>query len=147
MHIYIFFQNILKWPKWHSKHVNFMDSKYAVCKDKFFTQSLFKSFLLVAGRSGHFSIFWRVHTTSELGKLLLSKSHFQHLEVSVTLLLQFKKNSDTGTLFFRVCQFLGMPKLQMEHTLLHYKILLNNYNCYSLIWSRKWLSSIYSIYI
>jgi hypothetical protein len=40
------------------------------------------------------------------------------VEVSIALLLQFKKNFDAGTLFFPVCQFIGMPKLQMEqHTL------------------------------
>jgi hypothetical protein len=49
-------------------------------------------------------------------------------------------------LFFQVCLFLGIPKLQIEqHTLSLNKILLNNCTHYSLIPSRKWFSRLYFI--
>ena len=124
-----------------------MDSESSVCKTMSSNSPYLNIFLLVTGCSGHSSIFCRIHTTSELGKPLLSKRHFQHFEVSIALVLQLKVNISVGMLYFQVFQLIGMPKLQMQqHTLVHYKISLKNSNCYSLIQSRKWLSRLYSRY-
>lgn len=67
-------------------------------------------------------------------------------KVSVAFFSHLKQNLMQIMLFFQVCLFLGIPKLQIEqHTLSLNKILLNNCTHYSLIPSRKWFSRLYFI--
>jgi len=59
----------------------------------------------------------------------------------------FKAKCDVGTMFFHVCHFLGMIKVQMEQqTHVFNTIPLNNHTGYSHISSRKEFSRLYSIY-
>jgi hypothetical protein len=94
-----------------------MVSRSSVHKDTFFTQSTFNIFLLVAGCSGHFSIFCRVHTTSELGKTtpfqkaLSTFGSFRIIHTPVE-----KKKFGMDMMYFQVFQFYTYGKISNETT-------------------------------
>jgi hypothetical protein len=69
-------------------------------------------------------------------------------KLAVAINPQFKVKLDAVTLFFQVCDFLGMCKSQMEqHVPVLNMTLLNNHMCCKDVPSRKWLSRLYSIYM
>lgn len=85
--------------------------------------------------------FWTWKTTQKFVFYPLStlQKHLQHLQSFHIIFSQFQAKFDVWTLFFQVCHFVGLSKLQREqHTLVLNKTLLNSHTCYHLIPSRKW---------
>jgi hypothetical protein len=73
---------------------------------------------------------------------VLCKSYFQHFQNFHISFLQFKGKFDADTLFVQVSHFVGTVESRLEqHTHVPSKTVLNSCMCYSLIWSRKWLST------
>jgi hypothetical protein len=77
-------------------------------------------------------------------RYLLSTATFNISEVSIAFFILFTVKSYASMLFFQVCRFLGIPKLEMEtththtHTLVLSKTLFNNHMCYRHIPGRNY---------
>ena len=127
--VQIVIQTALKWPQW-IPNMSPTSRKVILLflSTSPFTQSTFSSVLFFYGHPEHFASSievtgqWFLAWNPTLKLVFFTLSALQKLlstaESLYSIFLHLKRKFDADTLFFWLCHFLGMPKIQIEkHTL------------------------------